>query len=182
MAVSIPPFSTAQLESICKIVADTADGFTGAEIARLLAERGIADPDSANTKWKRLYSALAALQGRDGAANGILHFLQHAMEPARYFDKHGVFEDRRAELNSVLAFAGFKIHEDGKIKRVEVARTISEAQDRASRLRAGLTQRRVHHDVIRFCNAELLEENYFHAVLEATKSLVRSKAKARSSA
>jgi uncharacterized protein (TIGR02391 family) len=29
----------------------------------------------------------------------------------------------------------------------------------------------VHHDVIRFCNAELLEENYFHAVLEATKSL-----------
>jgi uncharacterized protein (TIGR02391 family) len=31
----------------------------------------------------------------------------------------------------------------------------------------------VHHDVLRFCRAELLQENYFHAVFEATKSVAQ---------
>jgi uncharacterized protein (TIGR02391 family) len=29
----------------------------------------------------------------------------------------------------------------------------------------------VHADVLRYCKAELLQENYFHAVFEATKSI-----------
>lgn len=31
--------------------------------------------------------------------------------------------------------------------------------------------RGVHADVLRFCRAELVADNYFHAVLEATKSI-----------
>ncbi len=31
--------------------------------------------------------------------------------------------------------------------------------------------RGVHPDVLRFCRAELVPDNYFHAVLEATKSI-----------
>jgi uncharacterized protein (TIGR02391 family) len=38
-------------------------------------------------------------------------------------------------------------------------------------LRADLELRKVHPDVIRFCKEELLKDNYFHAVLEATKSV-----------
>ena len=34
-----------------------------------------------------------------------------------------------------------------------------------------LRQRDVHGWVLQYCNEELLKENYFHAVLEATKSL-----------
>ena len=36
---------------------------------------------------------------------------------------------------------------------------------------ARLHNRGVHADVLRFCRAELVEENYFHAVLEAMKSI-----------
>lgn len=60
-----------------------------------------------------------------------------------------------------------------------VAKTISEAQHKANRLKFSLNQRGVHHDVLKFCRAELLHENYFHAVLKATKSLadkIREKA------
>ena len=49
--------------------------------------------------------------------------------------------------------------------------TIDEARARANRLRCELERRGVHADVLEFCRAELLQENYFHAVLEATKSL-----------
>ena len=51
------------------------------------------------------------------------------------------------------------------------ATTISEAVARAGRLRAKLQRREVHAAVLKACRSELLEENYFHAVLEATKSL-----------
>jgi uncharacterized protein (TIGR02391 family) len=32
-------------------------------------------------------------------------------------------------------------------------------------------ERKVHGDVLRFCRAELVADNYFHAVFEATKSI-----------
>ena len=51
------------------------------------------------------------------------------------------------------------------------ARTVGQAAERAGKLRSELERRRVHPDVLRFCRAELLQENYFHAVLEASKSV-----------
>ncbi|MGH9872909.1 MAG: TIGR02391 family protein [Pyrinomonadaceae bacterium] len=57
------------------------------------------------------------------------------------------------------------------MRSVAVARTITEAEARASGLRRTLVERKVHQDVLRFCRAELLQDNYFHAVFEATKSV-----------
>lgn len=50
---------------------------------------------------------------------------------------------------------------------------MSEAQQRASKLRAELARRGISGDVLRFCRPELLEGNYFHAVFEATKSVAQ---------
>jgi uncharacterized protein (TIGR02391 family) len=55
---------------------------------------------------------------------------------------------------------------------------LSEAQRRAQELRADLTTRGVHPDVLRFCREELLADDYFHAVMEAVKS-VADKLRAR---
>jgi len=38
-------------------------------------------------------------------------------------------------------------------------------------MRAALESRAVHSEVLKYCRAELIEENYFHAVLEATKGI-----------
>jgi uncharacterized protein (TIGR02391 family) len=54
-----------------------------------------------------------------------------------------------------------------------VASTVSEATQRTNELRAELTHPSVHPDVLRFCRAELLQDNYFHCVLEATKSVAQ---------
>jgi len=76
----------------------------------------------------------------------------------------------------VLAFCGLQIGEDGKLRQVSSARTLSEAEAMADRLRSELRRREVHPDVLQFCRAELLDTNppnYFHAVLEATKSVAQ---------
>ena len=167
----IPSLSEQQLKAICDVLGDSSDGLTGSEIGSLLVQCGIDDPHSDITKRHRLYQALTLRQRQDRCANYVIAFIQTALDPVRYVGKKSQFELRRERLNQVLSFAGYKIGEDGKLIFVAEARTITEAEQRAGRLRSALLQRGVHPDMLRFCKAELLQENYFHAVLEATKSV-----------
>lgn len=168
---AIPKIEQTHLQAICNIIADTREGLTGSQIGELLARCGIDDPLVGQTKRYRLFEALRAKQERDGCANNVLNFVQVVIDPARFVRRLEDFTNFRDNLNEALAFSGYTIGEDGKIKQVEKARTLGEAQERAGRLRAALLNRRVHHDVLKFCKAELLQENYFHAVFEATKSV-----------
>jgi len=166
-----PPFNEPNLEAIADILGDTSTGLTGSEIGRYLRECGIPDPDPSMTKRHRLYNALAAKQLADRCANNILAFITHVMNPVRYVGSHDYFESQRGRLNSVLAFSSLTLAEDGKLRPVQTASTLTEAEATARALRKALVDRKVHADVLHFCRAELLVDNYFHAVFEATKSL-----------
>jgi uncharacterized protein (TIGR02391 family) len=93
------------------------------------------------------------------------------MNPVQYTAYPDLFSHRRDELNTILSFSGFYIRDDGRVRRVERATDLKNALNRASRLHSELVTRKVHNDVLQFCRAELLQENYFHAVLEAMKSI-----------
>ncbi len=56
----------------------------------------------------------------------------------------------RANVNRALAFSGLAVDAAGQIYAVDRAQTLSEAQRRADELRADLTTRGVHPDVLRF--------------------------------
>lgn len=166
-----PPFTAAQLEAICKAIADTTAGLTGSEIGHTLAQIGVADPDPAATKWKRLYNALAARQNTDQSGDRVLSFIKNALDPAGYSGRAHLFQHRRAGVNVPLAFYGLEYGEDGKFKKCSRASTLAEAEARADKMRMELERRAVEPEVLVFCRAELLDKNYFHAVLEATKSI-----------
>ncbi|NTE03162.1 TIGR02391 family protein [Agrobacterium tumefaciens] len=166
-----PPLSLAVLEGISKAIGDTAMGLSGGEIAHLLANSRIIDSDPTNTKWKRLINAFIGFQNENQCSNNIYDFIGKAMAPVRYMNNQELFEHRRKELNLCLSFIGLMIKEDGIIGRVARVSTLSDAVKRADKLKAKLSDRQVHEDVIRFCRAELLADNYFHAVFETTKSI-----------
>ncbi|ARL24673.1 TIGR02391 family protein [Burkholderia pseudomallei] len=67
--------------------------------------------------------------------------------------------------------SGFYVREDGKVGHADKATTLDVARARAGRLKAALESRAVHEEVLSYCRAELLDENYFHAVFEATKGV-----------
>lgn len=123
------------------------------------------------SKRDRLFNSLSKRQAEDRCGNNVANFIQTAMNPVRYAREKGKFDYLRGELNKVLAFGGLILREDGKLAFTQVVSTISEAEKRADRLRAKLEDRNAHPDVLTFCRAELLQDNYFHAVLEATKSV-----------
>lgn len=161
------------MEQVCNVLGDTVTGLTNTEIKSVLSACGVADPGSIVNKRTRLFDALRVRQQQDRCANNVLAVVKSAMDPVRYTRERDKFEERRTALNRVLAFSGWFIREDGELAQGARARTLTESEERAGRLRSLLEQRAVHPDVLRFCKPELVDGNYFHAVLEATKSVAQ---------
>lgn len=176
---TLDPLDPGILQAICDVLGETDRGFTGSEIGRLLDSLNIDDPTPTRTKRYRLSKALGERQNRDGSGNIVAAFIQQAMNPVSFTTNRERYEYLRGELNVALAFAGLKLGEDGKLRRITKAVTLTEAEERARSLQRKLMDRGVHSDVLKYCRAELLQNNYFHAVFEATKSVaekIRDKA------
>jgi uncharacterized protein (TIGR02391 family) len=93
------------------------------------------------------------------------------MAPVRYKDAPSLFAARQGDLNEVLVHVGLRVNDEGKVQRGATASTLSEAALHADSIRLELRRRGTHPEVIRFCTAEILAKNNFHAILEATKSV-----------
>jgi len=169
---SIQKLHNATIEQISQILGDTSTGFTGTELGRLLSECNINDIEPSMTKWKRLNEALLKKQTADNCANNVFHFIQTAMQPIRHVNNLEWYKNKLFEFNKVLSFEGYEILENGKIQNASSkTTTINESVARATKLRKDLISRQVHHDILIYCKEELLVDNYFHAVFEATKSI-----------
>lgn len=161
--------SAGALEEVSRLLADTA---SGSQISRLMAQARLRDVSGESTKWKRLYYSLAAQQERNGNGRALVAVIHAFMDPGAWTSRAEEFGACRGALNVNLALVGLQLHEDGRVARAPTrARTLDEAQDRADALGAELRRRSVHPDILVFCRAQLLQENYFHAVLEACKSV-----------
>jgi uncharacterized protein (TIGR02391 family) len=168
---SIPQFSAQSLEAACRVLANTENGLTGTEIGHLLQDCRLEDVSPEMTKWKRLFNALVKAQNTHLVGNHLIMFISRALNPVSYARDKEKFSWRRSELNVVLSFSGFNVREDGKVIRTPTETTLKGARARAGALRSALEDRGAHPEIIKYCRAELVDENYFHAVLEAIKGV-----------
>lgn len=164
-------FSQIEVEGIAGALGDTTLGLTGTEIGHILSTLKMSDPEPTANKRNRLLAAFAVDQNKRQNRTAILEFIRRAMAPARWLGKREGYEPLRLRLNETLVFMGLEVDAAGKLSTVAVASTIGEAEKRARDLRADLLRRNVHPDVLAFCRPEWVAENYFHAVLEAVKSI-----------
>lgn len=160
----------AQIESLAKVLGEC--GY-GSDISRVLKARGLADRSGQSTKWRRLYWVFLDIQRRDKCANGILAFISSFLAPVRFVDRQDEFEGHRTDLNRILAFSGIEYGSDGHFRTRDLAQTIEEAERRANAIRAKFRGRRLHSEVRKYCEAEMMVEDYFHAVFEAAKGLAQ---------
>lgn len=166
---TLPSLKDTTLDVLCRTLAEAA---THKELSILLSQCGI-EEQGGQPKWERMLLALTHRQKQDRCGNNTFSFLSSILHPSRFGGRHEVFEDYRVNVNYQLSFYGLAIDEKGQPQQVAAASTITEATQRANELRSELTHRSVHVDVLRFCKAELLQDNYFHCVLEATKSVAQ---------
>ena len=170
MAHVQPPFSESDLETISHTLEDAANH---RELAALLSDSGLTESvwETRPPRWLRIKTALGQAQGASGSGIPVLKFISVVLRPSRLVQDPPRFDALREAVNLRLAFIGLQFRTDGKCYKVPVATSIDDARAQAGRLRQLLEQRNVHPDVLRFCRPELTQGNYFHAVLEATKSV-----------
>lgn len=159
------------IEGIAKVIGDTNDGLTGSQIGQYLKECNIPDRYDGITKWKRLYNALLESHNAYYDGNQILGFVKHIINPSLWVLNPEKFDLIRTRLNSILLFEGLEIDKEGILKKVVQAKTISEVKLRLNSFKSKLETFKVHPIIYYYCKEELLHDNYFHAVFEASKSV-----------
>jgi hypothetical protein len=167
MGTAIPSFDRSTLNLLGRAL---ADAMTHGELTSFLQACCISE-NGGEPKWQRMELAWAHKQAKDGCANAVVQFLSRALRPVNFINKQDDLHRYRDSVNRILAFSGLAIGEDGSPRRTSVTTTLSELNRRVNSLHGKLEQRSVHPDVLKFCRAELLDSNYFHAVLEAAKSI-----------
>lgn len=160
-----------EIEGIANVLGDTSDGLTGSEIHKYLLLSKIEDYDSSNTKRIRLYNAFVKSHNENKCSNNILTFISNSLSPSRYVDNRERFDLLRTRINQQLAFCGLTYNEDGTFSETAKASTISDVEIKAVNLKQVIEKRKGHKEIIKYCRAELLQNNYFHAVFEANKGL-----------
>ena len=167
---AVPPFSEGQVEALARLLGECG---SGSDITRVLLDRGLDDRSGESTKWRRLYWVFLNSQRQHRCANRVIDFVQSFLTPARFVGRSEEFEAHRQQLNTTLAFSGLEYGTDGKFRRCDAAQTLDEAERRVRTIRAKFQGRRIHPEVLKYCRTELLQDNYFHAVFEATKGLAQ---------
>lgn len=166
----VPPLPEGHIEAIAKVLGECG---TGSDINRVFTDRGLIDNSGESTKWRRLYWVFLDSQKKYRSANQVLDFIQSYLTPARFAGRGMEFNSHRQELNTILLFSGLELGPDGKFRELEAAKTLDEAEKRVRTIRTKFQGRAIHPEVLKYCSAELMEENYFHAVFEATKGLAQ---------
>lgn len=162
----IHPFDDLALRGL----ADALSGFlTNREISELFESLNIQASEEGN-KSNRIYYTFKSIQRQDRCGNNVLAFVRMVLSPKRYGEEK-LFENIRGIVNEVLSYEGIEVNERGELITVKKARTISEAKERSSKLKKRAQGVPIHPDILPFCEEEWLVENYFHAILEITKSV-----------
>jgi uncharacterized protein (TIGR02391 family) len=165
-----PEIDQSRLKLLCGILSEAV---THREIAPLLKDARIEEVLCDGSKAERFFLTLAQKQSLTRTSNAILNLVTKVFHPSRFQDKSDSYLELRQKLNFHLAFLGLEIGQDGQLRPVSQAKTLSEAETRAAEIQSELHRRQVHPDVLSFCRPELVDQNYFHCVLEASKSLAQ---------
>ncbi len=167
---SIDLFPPGQIESLARALGEAG---TGSDITRFFMSLGIEDKSGMSTKWRRLNWAFLESQRKHRCGNHVGAFIQAYMDPARFVGRDEEFDEHRDGLNTILSFAGLNLGDDGRLFECKAARTLTEAEQRRKTIEHKFKGRRIHGEVLKYCKVELLQDNYFHAVFEASKGLAQ---------
>ncbi|MCH3903158.1 MAG: TIGR02391 family protein [Limosilactobacillus oris] len=159
-----------QLQPICKKLADLT---TGTKITEMLYELNLpCNLDDRDTKWKRIYNAIAFNQNKTHTNAALIKIIEWIMTPPGYVDRQEEFTEAINDLNVRLSFIGLEILPNGKVQSRSVATTLEEATKTAGRLKSDLEKFKIHPQILAFCRPEIISKNLFHLTFEASKCLL----------
>lgn len=173
-----------ELEAICSVLADTTNGLTENELRRLMQESDIQVLDKGGGNYHYTYTigqskrvwllnCFVSEINRSQSCNKVYIFIEKALNPVRYTkqQERDRYKLLLEETNKVLILAGLEVTKGGKLRQVVKATTLDEVDRRVSKLKVELYNRKIHHEVSKYCIKDYLRKDYSDAVFEAAKGL-----------
>ncbi|MGV0398714.1 TIGR02391 family protein [Corynebacterium suicordis] len=164
-------WSPQTVTALAKVIGETDNGISGSEISVLLHELKMNDNSGESTKWKRLDFAFRHSLMQFRGPKRIITFITKVMEPVNYSSHPELFETRQRMINAVLIHVGLRVTDRGEVATSQKANTLSEAARLTHTVREELARRDTHSRVLKYCEEEIFRYGYFHAILEAAKSV-----------
>lgn len=164
----------ALITSMSKIIGEI---LSGSEITRMFCVLDFPDFDNINkrpyntTKWKRLDETISYKCSTTKKATPLFKVIQYVMKPQDFINNAEGWHVWRRTINSHLMFYGYELDDAGTIISIQSVKSFTEAQKRLQSFQDKLYMYEIHPLVLEFCKEELFHENYFHAILEASKSV-----------
>ena len=156
------------IELICQTLCNE---ITGSQITTMLTTFGLPIGDVTYTKWRRLSAILINACTYRRSLRPVFDSIEYVCVPSKYIDTPESWKMLKKNINKTLIFKGFELDDSGKVQKTEEVKTFKDAQVRLQSLEERLKNIDVHPLVSKYCTEELLEENYFHAILEASKGI-----------
>ncbi|MGJ8729315.1 TIGR02391 family protein [Listeria aquatica] len=164
------------IDSISRILGEL---LTGTEITKMFHILELPDFDIienrgyTSTKWRRIAESVTYHCKEQNSPNALFDVIEYKMRPKDFISIPDVWKTTKQEINSQLIFYGLELSDAGKIQSVVKVETFNEARKRLISFQDRLEPYHIHHEVSKYCEEELLVENYFHAILEASKGLLQ---------
>lgn len=110
---------------------------------------------------------------KSNSTKPFITLIEDIMKPFEFRNKVDLWNDSLKNINEIIVFCGLELLSNGKVITVKPVNTLEEAANRTNNLYEKLNEYNVHLEVIKYCKQELLQENYFHAILEASKGILQ---------
>lgn len=165
------------IENVSRILGEET---SGAKLTNMFFQLQFYDHDNdrysaeskLSTKWRRINHCAIYECNKKDSAQPFFKIIEYIVRPQNYINEPSKWSELKRSINANLIFYGYELTDAGKIKETTEAHSFSDAQQRLNTLQTNLANLNIHPEILKFCNTELLEENYFHAILEASKAIL----------
>lgn len=162
-------FNAQSIETISRIIGNI---MTGSTITKMFELLRIEDNSNQSTKWRRLDFVMRETQTTYGCGNKVLEIIKYVFHPtSSWFSDNNEYRASINEINKCISFYGYEVHEDGDIHLIKSSKTRTQANERYDLLKSKLFERNIHPQIIKFCTQDIVNEDYFSIIFEASKSV-----------
>lgn len=128
--------------------------------------------DYTSTKWVRLNETILYECRKLDKSDPLFKIIEYVTQPSEYIDNPEIWKKLLNTINKKLIFYGFEVNDAGKVIKIKSVTSYNEAQKRLTSFTERLSHYDIHPEIYKYCNDELFTQNYFHAILEASKGLL----------
>ena len=156
------------LTALSKIV---GANFTNSQIDNCFKQLNLSARGAESTKWKKVLFVFDKYQSKNKNSKDTIRIIENLFSPVKYIDDQEQYKDLCIQINKILNMHGLELDNTGEVVKVAKIATLADINERYNQLIVKLRERDIHEQVLKYCTAELLTDNYFHSVFEAAKSL-----------